>query len=282
MPTYNRASIIIETIDSIRNQTYQNWELWIVDDGSSDNTEEIVMQLKDERIKFHKAGRIGINGKIKNIGLKRVSGDLIAFIDSDDLWSEYKLEKQVKALQQYPHAGFSLTGGYNFRKPGEPVDYFYKQREGLKYENVFISFFRSQLSATTPSLMFWKKCLDATGSFDESKPFSDIDFILTLARHFNAVILFEPLLYRRLHAGNDSDTNWIKGYHHGVEMIYTYKNELPPKIVSEALFRLYINFGEDCLLRKEKSMAIKNFMKAWKNKPLSIVPLKKTGKAVLY
>ena len=130
LPTFNRAKFIVETIESIRNQTYQNWELIIVDDGSDDNTEGLISKINDERIQFYKAGRIGINGKIKNIGLKIASGELIAFIDSDDLWASTKLEKQVTALQQYPEAGFSLTGGYNFKKPSEPIDYFYQQREG--------------------------------------------------------------------------------------------------------------------------------------------------------
>ena len=115
MPTYNRAAYIMETIESIRNQTYQNWELIIVDDGSDDNTEEIIEEIKDSRIRFYKAGRIGIPSKIKNIGLENATGEIIAFIDSDDLWAQTKLEKQLIALQQYPGAGFSLTGGYNFK-----------------------------------------------------------------------------------------------------------------------------------------------------------------------
>src|SRR6476620_12184719 len=90
MPTYNRGAFIGETIESILKQTYQNWELIIVDDGSDDNTEELVLQVKDQRIQFYKAGRVGINGKIKNIGVEKASGDLISFIDSDDLWAETK------------------------------------------------------------------------------------------------------------------------------------------------------------------------------------------------
>src|SRR6266496_3640136 len=227
MPTYNRAGYIAETIESIRNQTYQNWELIIVDDGSDDNTEEIITQIKDERIRFYKAGRIGLNGKIKNIGLEKVSGALIAFIDSDDLWAGTKLEKQVAALQQYPDAEFSLTGGYNFRKLNEPIDFFYKQKEGIKYGDVFISFFKSELSTTTPSLMMRKQCMDVSGRFNESKPFADVDFILELARNFKAVILFEPLLYRRLHEANDSNSNWEKGYEEGVALIRYYESNLP-------------------------------------------------------
>ena len=137
MSTYNRAAYIIETVDSIRNQTYPNWELIIVDDGSDDNTDEIIGRINDERIQFYKAGRIGIGGKVKNIGLGKVRGELIAFIDSDDLWAATKLEKQVAVLQQYPDAGFSITSGYNFKKQEEPLEYFYKQKSGLsvKTEN---------------------------------------------------------------------------------------------------------------------------------------------------
>jgi ADP-heptose:LPS heptosyltransferase len=281
MPTYNRAAFIGEAIGSILNQTYQNWELIIVDDGSDDNTEEVISQVKDQRLQFYKAGRIAINGKIKNIGLEKTQGELIAFIDSDDLWAETKLEKQVAALQEYPEAGFSLTGGFNFRTNNQPIEFFYKQREGLRYGDIFISIFKSEISTTTPSLILRRQCLGVTGGFDETKPFSDIDFILKLASHFKAVILYEPLLYRRLHEANDSGKNWVKGYQQGVSMISRHKKELPRSVVHEALFKLYINFGEDCLSHSQRKKAIKKFLLAWKNKPFSIVPTKKIGKAFL-
>src|SRR5438046_10623424 len=182
MPTYNRAKYIGETIESVRNQSYQNWELIIVDDGSDDNTREIISAMKDKRIRFYEAGRITINGKIKNIGIEKTNGEFIAFIDSDDLWAATKLEKQVSALQEYPEAGFSLTGGFNFRKPGRPVDFSYKQREGTLFGDIFVSIFKSEISTTTPSLILRKECLSITGLFDETKAFSDIDFIIKIGR----------------------------------------------------------------------------------------------------
>src|SRR6187455_1552490 len=189
LPTYNRAGLIMETIESIRHQTYSNWELIIVDDGSDDGTEKIIAQIKDNKIQFYKAGRIGIAGKIKNIGIEMSNGELIAFIDSDDLWAKTKLEKQVAALQQHPEAGFSLTGGYNFRETNKPLEYFYEQKEGIRYGNVFIAFFKSEVSAAVPSLILRKECLQTTGLFKQSKSFSDVEFLLTLARNFRAIIL---------------------------------------------------------------------------------------------
>ena len=281
MPTFNRAAYILETIVSIQHQTYQNWELIIVDDGSDDNTEEIIAGLKDERIQFHKAGRIGTGGKIKNIGMEKSCGDLIAFIDSDDLWAATKLEKQVVSLQQYPEAGFSLTGGYNFTKIDEPVEYFYKQKEGIRYDDVFVSCFKSEVAGFAQALMFRKEWVAVTGAFKEQNSFSDMEFILCLASRFRAVILFEPLFYRRLHNTNDSSLNWEKRQYEGFEMMSSYKNFLPPKVLKDFLFRSYMNFGEKYLKHSKNGKAIHQFFKAWKIKPFSIIPPKKLAKAVL-
>ena len=158
MSAYNGVKYIAGTIESIFNQTYRNWELIIIDDGSDDNTSEVIAGFKDERIQVHMAGRIGINGRVKNIGLSKASGGLIAFIDQDDLWAPAKLEKQVTALQEYPEAGFCLTGGYNFKKVNEPIEYFYKQKGEMKYGDIFISLFNSEIAGFSQALMFRKEC----------------------------------------------------------------------------------------------------------------------------
>lgn len=282
MTTYNGGKYVFETIESIRNQTYKNWEVIVVDDGSADNTCDIINAVKDERIHLYKAGRIGINGTLKNIGLNMTSGELIAFIDHDDLWAPEKIEKQVAALQQYGEAGFSLTGGYNFRKQWEPSEYFYNQREGIRVDNVFTSFFRSELPGFTQALMLRKKCIEVTGPFNETKSFSDVDFILKLAYHFKAVILYEPLLFRRLHDTNYIHSNWEKGHHEGIEIIQSYKNRLNRNIYRDALFRSHINFGEKYISHNQSRKAIQHFLRAWENKIFSIVPFKKMMKAIIY
>src|SRR5690348_7948029 len=120
LPTYNRAGLIMETIESILYQSWKNWELFVVDDESTDNTGELVKGLKDERIHYIRISKTGIGIRLKTFGFQQAKGDLFCFIDSDDCWAPDKLEKQIEALRQYPEAGFSLTGGYNFRVKGEP------------------------------------------------------------------------------------------------------------------------------------------------------------------
>ena len=281
MPTYNRAGLIMETINSVVNQTYQNWELLIVDDGSDDNSKELIDQLPDKRIQFIAGKRIGIVGKIKNKGIALAGGDLVGFIDSDDLWASTKLEKQVVVLQQYPEAGFSLTGGYNFRRLHEPIDFFYTQKEGINYSTIFLSIFRSEVAGIMPSLVIRKECLPVTGLFKETGDFSDVDFIVNLAYHYKAVILYEPLVFRRLHDSNHSTVNWEGNYKKGIDMIRSYRGKLPPAVARNAYFKLYIDYGIKSTRYRKWGKAIRQYFKAWTHKPFSIVPLKKSVRTII-
>jgi len=97
-PVYNQSSYIEQTIATVLNQTYQNWEWVIVDDGSTDGTGDMINSIKDNRIKYffqEHAGRYHLT-RTRNKALALCSGDLIAMLDGDDYWPEYKLEVQVK------------------------------------------------------------------------------------------------------------------------------------------------------------------------------------------
>jgi glycosyltransferase involved in cell wall biosynthesis len=282
VPTYNRAQYILDAVNSILAQTYSNWELLIVDDCSTDNTRDLIKQVKDERIQLHQtASRVGVTAT-RNVGLKNCTGELIAFIDSDDLWASSKLQKQIAALHRYPDAGFCLTGGYNFRKLDEPIEYFYKQKDGLIYGDLFLPFFKKEVSATTPSFLFRKHYLGIVGLFNEAKTFADVDFLLRIARVSKGIILYESLFFRRLHDSNISNKNWENGYKEGIELISSYKHLLPAGLAKTALFGLYINAGEKYLKYDRKKKAISSFIKAWKQKPFAIIPFKKIAKALLY
>ncbi len=105
MPSYNTAHLIKESIDSVLNQTYANFELIIIDDCSTDNTDEVVAEYKDERIVYLKNEEHGGAAVSRNHGLREAKGKWVAFLDSDDLWEKDKLSKQVAFMQE---------NGYNF------------------------------------------------------------------------------------------------------------------------------------------------------------------------
>ena len=108
MPSYNTGKFIKETINSVLNQTYNNWELIIVDDCSTDDTEEIVNAIKDNRIKFLKNSTNSGAAISRNKAIKEAKGKWIAFLDSDDLWKKEKLEKQIRFMEEN-HYDFSYT-----------------------------------------------------------------------------------------------------------------------------------------------------------------------------
>jgi hypothetical protein len=204
-------------------------------------------------------------------------------MDSDDLWAPDKLEKQLQELSVHPGARFSLTGGYSFYERGKPVDHYYKQHGGKLAGNILSAFFRGEIAALMPSLLLNKDCLERPGKFEEGRLFSDIAFMLKLAEHYEGVILYEPLLYRRLHGSNITNDNWELGYTEYIDLIHAYtgKRSIPRELSRQSLYLLYIKYGEKCLRYKMRKKAFRMFLQAWRNNPASIVPIKKMGKAML-
>ena len=102
MPTYNSENYILESIQSIINQSHENWELLITDDCSTDNTIELIKEYikKDKRIKLFKLKKNSGAGIARNFSLKNATGRYIAFCDSDDKWKKNKLELQLKFMQE--------------------------------------------------------------------------------------------------------------------------------------------------------------------------------------
>ena len=122
MPSYNTANYIGESINSVINQTYKNWELIIVDDCSTDNTDEIVKKfLNDKRIKYFRNNKNSGAAISRNKALREAKGKWIAFLDSDDLWVPEKLEKQVNFMEKNNHS-FSYTFYEEVDEAGKRLD----------------------------------------------------------------------------------------------------------------------------------------------------------------
>lgn len=98
IPTYNRGHLILNSIGSVLNQTYKNIEVLLIDDGSSDDTENIINNLEDKRIRYIKLNKNKGASNARNIGIKLASGKYISFQDSDDFYHYDKIEKQYKNL----------------------------------------------------------------------------------------------------------------------------------------------------------------------------------------
>jgi glycosyltransferase involved in cell wall biosynthesis len=205
LPTFNRAHLIGESIQSVLDQTYQNWELIVADDGSADNTEEVVRSFNDPRVSYHFFEHTGIIDQFRNFGIRSSRGDLIAFLDSDDLWLPEKTATQVRLLLKYPLAAFSFTHGYEF---GEQQTHFHSdvfRARNQPDENVFTGRVFEQLlgdgyMSYLPSLMFRKSVVGQVGFMDESlKSCFGFEFSLRLAANFDGVAINEKLVRIRKH-----------------------------------------------------------------------------------
>ena len=108
IPAYNAELTIEETIAAVREQTVTNFELIIIDDGSTDRTVETVNKIEDSRIRLLSYQNEGLP-TARNRGIENASGEYIAFLDADDLWTKDKLEKQLAMLETNPEAGVAYS-----------------------------------------------------------------------------------------------------------------------------------------------------------------------------
>lgn len=139
-PSYNSSRYIKETIMSVINQSYTEWEMIIVDDCSSDNTESIVKSFveKDSRIRWIKMEKNSGAATARNIALENAKGRFIAYLDSDDIWYKEKLEKQINFMLN-KKCGFSCTAYEVIDDNGKPKNKFIYMKKYLDYKGFLIN-----------------------------------------------------------------------------------------------------------------------------------------------
>lgn len=199
IPTYNRANLIRETINSVLNQTYQNFEILIIDDGSTDNTKTVVQSFKDSRIKYILQKHCGLPAKARNKGLNVAKGEFIAFLDSDDIWLPQKLGKQIDIIEKNPDILLVSTNGITF--PSKYPFKFFSIKENKRIS------FRLLLKGNfvkNSSVLMKKSVIDAIGLLDENfqlKAMEDYDYWLRLLKYKDKSILIlkEILIKYRIH-----------------------------------------------------------------------------------
>lgn len=195
IPVYNGEKTIRETIKSALQQTFSDFELIIINDGSQDATLAIVNSIKDPRIKVFSYPNTGSNPS-RNRGVSHATGEYIAFLDADDLWTPNKLESQLIALQANPQAAVA----YSWTNSIDELGQFLRQGSHISvtgdvYKQLLLSNFLD--SGSNPLIR--AHALAAVGGFDESLAHGeDLDMWLRLADHYQFVAVPSPqILYRQ-------------------------------------------------------------------------------------
>lgn len=226
MPTYNRGYILADAIKSVLAQTFRDWELVIVDDGSRDNTQEVVSHFQDSRLRYlrHEANR-GYSAAC-NTGMSAARGDLIAFLDSDDFWEPDKLERSVQFLDTNSAvvAVFTDTKKHDGRNSFSssvradcPQTTEHIRSQGFPQTTVLAqpaayALFLEELPVKMPSLMIRRDAAKiAGGGFREDwSSASDWEFLLRLARQGSFGYIDLPLTTVRIQADSTHNLHCVE------------------------------------------------------------------------
>jgi glycosyltransferase involved in cell wall biosynthesis len=197
----NSQKYIKETIDSVINQTYKNFEIIIVNNNSTDNTKNIIFSYSDQRIKYFELNKSISLGAARNIALKESSGEFIAFIDSDDIWDKSKIEQTLKEFQNNIGLVYSDVVYFNSEKSFN----LYKGRKA--YEGNCFSSLLTDYNLCISSCVISRKYMNQF-LFDENlNVCEDLDFFLKISYKSKLKYVPKTLVKYRIHGSNLSITN---------------------------------------------------------------------------
>jgi len=203
IPTYNRADYICETIDSVLNQTYKDFELVVVNDGSTDDTKK-KLEKYGSKIKLIEQPN-SERAVARNNGVKNSTGEYIAFLDSDDIWIEDKLEKQVKFLDE--NNDYILVYGQCHRidDTSNKIKIAKRQLEGYSGEIFEKLLMRNLVVSPTPVVR--REYFEKTNGFQTRYiPYEDWEFWVRFSLLGKFYYIDEPLAYYRIHPGQSVQT----------------------------------------------------------------------------
>lgn len=224
IPTYNRAHLIERSVRSVLNQTYENIELIIVDDGSTDNTEQIIKSIDDNRIIYHKQENRG-QSEARNTGALLSTSDYIAFHDSDDVWRENKLQRQMSYMEENPQYGMVYCSFLKHMLDGEtfttPNSNLIGETEGDMFLTLLVN---NKIS--TQTMLLKKDLFLELGGFDLSlRCLEDWEFALRFSKSYYIGHVNETLVDVYQQPGSVS-TNVIEYFETRCKMISNYKDIL--------------------------------------------------------
>jgi glycosyltransferase involved in cell wall biosynthesis len=233
IPTFNRAWIIADALQSVFAQTFQNFEVLIVDDGSTDDTAEVVKSFTDPRLRYIKKDQNGGCASARNTGIRAATGEYVSTLDSDDLWKPDKLEREVRFLETHPEvqAVFSdlektdrgeFTPSFMRRSPSF-CKFLTKESSmdgmALGQRQAYLYLLREVFIKPT-ALTFRKEALLTTNLFDESRPCgSDWKLLLEFSKTFRFGYIDRPLAVLRVQMDAIHRRNLVRDKMLTIEML---------------------------------------------------------------
>jgi glycosyltransferase involved in cell wall biosynthesis len=270
LPTYNRATLLGTAIESVLGQSFQDLELIVVDDGSADDTEKLVRRYQDSdaRVRYLRQANRGISAAM-NAGIHAASGQLIARLDSDDLWLPDLLETEVSILEARPEIGLVYSRGQWMDQDLNPLATTVGQT--LHFPNDTLGSMLWGDATCNITVVARRECFDRAGFFDEALATSeDWDMWLRTAFHYDFVFVDRVLAHVRRHEGNATSAQVpsyaaFLGSRRKVLDKFFSRGDLSPRIArmrAIAYRNLYIYEGNIWVAFREWKRALRAFGRA--------------------
>lgn len=231
IPTYNRSHFVVRAIQSVLDQTIRDFEIIVVDDGSTDNTKEVLDFCYGDKIRYFYQERSGASAA-RNRGFDSSLGKYIHFLDSDDYFLPNSIEEKFNILEQKPDLGWVFSDCY-YINPGKPGfigtnKNIKKTRKALhSNKDVFDLMLRCYF-VDTDTVMMRRTCIESIGGWDEKlESFEDADFFYRMASQYRAGFVDAPLVVET-HGEKDSITFDRDRYYRGlIQLIEKTKMNFP-------------------------------------------------------
>jgi glycosyltransferase involved in cell wall biosynthesis len=196
IPAYNAMTYLPETLDSVLAQTFPDFEVLVINDGSTDNIIEWFTEITDSRVKLISQDNQGLPGA-RNTGIAHAQGEMIAFLDADDLWESTKLEKQTDRFEKYPEAGLVYTWTTLIDSDKQPSGItFNSELEGEIWKLMIVG----DVVGNGSSAMVRRECFQTAGIFDTSlTSVEDWEMWIRIAACYPFAVVKEYLTLYRQH-----------------------------------------------------------------------------------
>ncbi len=282
VPTHNRADLIGEALRSILDQTFSDFEILVIDNGSTDRTADVMAALGDTRIRYHWQENSGLPADSRNVGIRMARGTYVAFLDSDDLWLPDKLERQVRAFRERPALGLVCMNARiigDHPRAGEPL-----LRVVPPSGRVFVPLLWEN-TILTLTVMVPRRVLEVVGLFDLDPAIrrsEDYDLWLRIAHDFEVEYLPEVGGLYRFHGGNlfadptDADLLYLRVVERAAA-----RYGLPPQLVDRlaAVHHARLAFR---YLRQGREEDFREVLRAgWRRRPSAVLLALRCGHALL-
>ncbi len=259
MPAYNHEQYVGEAIESVLDQSFEDFELVIVDDGSTDRTAQVIKSYDDKRINYHYQDNQDAFNALNN-GMALAQGGFISVINSDDVYTETRLERMIQChAETSAQCLFSDVVLIDDKSNSitDPQFWWLQWHEGNRkyyyhYDDLYAAFLHANIMVTTSNLFMTRQAYERVGNFEPLRYLHDYDYIFRLLNAFPAAVHYlhdEKLMHYRLHGSNTLSEAAVIGREQDLMIIRKNLLSKCPEDLHD-----YLNIGIDRLIALEHEL----------------------------